>query len=215
MIYSDMTPDEHLQALKSSSHPPSAYKLQGRELTAGLEVLITWWLSPVHSPAHPSHRWPHGERTKHKGHSDPPPTCITTPVVQFQKGGSGISHTWEESRGGMLPWGSSPGAAPKSALKQPSAGVHWAAAGGTVVTSPSSSPIHSNSSWSCFFSKSASFPLKPQKQPGFLSTRGYTIVSTTASHFYSLFSLLSKHLFSVPTKPERLLKLAQQHFPHL
>lgn len=48
MIYSDMTPDEHLQALKSSSHPPSAYKLQGRELTAGFKVLITWWLSPIH-----------------------------------------------------------------------------------------------------------------------------------------------------------------------
>lgn len=81
VIYLDTTPDEHLQALKSSSHLPSAYKSQDTELTAGFKLLITWWLSPIHFPAHPSHLWPHGKQTKHQGHSDPHPTFMATAPV--------------------------------------------------------------------------------------------------------------------------------------
>lgn len=81
VIYSDTTPDEHLQALKSSSHLPSAYKSQDTELTAGFKLLITWWLSQIHFPAHPSHLWPHGKQTKHQGHSDPHPTFMATAPV--------------------------------------------------------------------------------------------------------------------------------------
>lgn len=163
MIYSDTTPDEHLQALKSSSHPPSAYKLLGRELTAGFNVLITWWLSPVQSPAHPSHLWPHSAHTKHKGSSPYMHgyhSWGVAPKRRFRNFPTLGEQRWDASLG-LQAWGS-----PQKCHK---AAFHWWH-NHHIITSPSLSPIHSNSSWSCFFSKSASFPLRPEKQPRFLST---------------------------------------------
>lgn len=103
MIYSDTTPDEHLQALKSSSHPPSAYKLLGKELSAGFKVLITWWLSPVQSqPIH--HTSGHTASTPNM--RDPRPhSWAAAPKRSFRNFPTLGEQGWDASLGPQA-WGS-------------------------------------------------------------------------------------------------------------